>query len=64
MPGKDKLIALVGNIRGALSHVRAVAEQLPTADRWKTSLDYVVSKTAQHLLLGLPPNQFRVKKSH
>lgn len=28
---KDKRIALIGNIREALSHVRAVAEQLPTA---------------------------------
>ena len=41
---KDKLLALIVNIRKALSHVRAVAEQLPQADRWKTFLDYVVAK--------------------
>jgi hypothetical protein len=38
---KDKLLALIANIRAALSHVRAVAEQLPMTDRWKTFLEYV-----------------------
>ena len=41
---KDKLLALIANIRAALSHVRAVAEQLPQAVRWKTFLDYVVAR--------------------
>ena len=41
---KDKVLALIANIRAALSHVRKVAEQLPVSDRWKTFLDYVVAK--------------------
>lgn len=46
---KDKLLALITNIRAALSHVRAVAEQLPLTDRWKTFLDYVVAKITRPL---------------
>ena len=46
---KDKLLGLIANIRTALSYVRAVAEQLPQADRWKTFLDDVVAKITQHL---------------
>ena len=38
------LIALVTNIRLALSHVKAVAEQLPSVDRWHVLLNYIVSK--------------------
>jgi hypothetical protein len=57
---KDKLIALMANIRAALSHVRAVAEQLPRADRWKTFLDYVVAKITSPLPPGLPQNQLVV----
>ena len=41
----------IANIRAALSHVRAVAEQLPQTDRWKTFLDYVVAK----ITCPLPP---------
>jgi hypothetical protein len=46
---KDKLLALITNIRAALSHVKVVAEQLPQADRWKTFLDYVVAKITRPL---------------
>jgi hypothetical protein len=48
---RDKLMALIANIRAALSHVRAAAEQLPRVDRWKTFVDYVVSK----IIRTLPP---------
>jgi hypothetical protein len=41
---KTTLMVLIANIRAALSHVRRVAEQSPTADRWKTLLDYIVAK--------------------
>ncbi len=44
-------------IRGALSHVRAVAEQLPKSDRWKTFLDYVVAKITRPLPPWLPPDR-------
>ena len=54
---KDKLLALIANIRVALSHVRAVAEQLPHTDRWKTFLDYVVAKIARPLPPWLPPDR-------
>ena len=46
---KDKLLGLIANIRAALSYVRAVAEQLPRVDRWKTFLDYVVAKITRPL---------------
>jgi hypothetical protein len=35
---------LIANIRAALSHVRTVAEQSPSTDRWKTLLDYIVAR--------------------
>src|ERR1019366_4876390 len=38
------LMRLIANIRAALGHVRRVAEQSPTADRWKTLLDYIVAR--------------------
>jgi len=41
---KTTLIRLIANIRAALSHVRKVAEQSPTADRWKTLLNYIVAR--------------------
>jgi len=41
---KTNLMLLIANIRAALNHVRRVAEQSPTADRWKTLLDYIVAK--------------------
>ena len=41
---KTTLMLLIANIRAALSHVRKVAEQSPTTDRWKTMLDYIVAK--------------------
>jgi hypothetical protein len=39
---------LIANIRAALSHVRTVEEQLPTVDRWKTLLDYIVARIIPH----------------
>lgn len=38
------LIALITNIRLALAHVKMIAEQLPTVDRWQALLNYIVSK--------------------
>ena len=42
------LMRLIANIRAALGHVRRVAEQSPTADRWKTLLDYIVARIIPH----------------
>jgi hypothetical protein len=39
---------LIANIRAALGHVRRVAEQSPTADRWKPLLDYIVARIIPH----------------
>lgn len=39
-----RLIALISNIRLALAHVKVIAEQLPTIDRWHVLLNYIVSK--------------------
>jgi hypothetical protein len=57
---KDKLLALIANIRAALSHVSAVADQLPKADRWKTFLDCAVAKITHQLPPWHPPNQLAI----
>jgi len=49
----DKVLALIANVHAALSHVKAVAEQLPRCDRWKSFVDYVVAKITR----TLPPWQ-------
>ena len=54
---KDKLLMLIANIRTALNHVRAAAEQLPLTDRWKAFLDYVVAKITRPLPPWQPPDQ-------
>jgi hypothetical protein len=45
---RTALMRLITNIRAALSHVNRVAEQLPTTDRWKTLLDYIVARIVSH----------------
>jgi hypothetical protein len=40
---KDNLMKLISNVRQALNHVKAIAELLPSADRWKTLLAYIVA---------------------
>lgn len=54
---KDKLMELIANVREAISHVRAIAEQLPQSDRWKAFLDYVVAKITRPLPPWLPPDR-------
>jgi hypothetical protein len=54
---KDKLTELIANIRVALSHVRAVAEQLPQTNRWKTFVDYVVEKITRPFPSWHPPER-------
>jgi hypothetical protein len=41
---RTTLMVLVANVRAAISHVRRVAEQLSTMDRWKTLLNYIVAR--------------------
>lgn len=43
---------LFANICAALSHAKAVAEQLPQTDRWKTFLGYVVQRITRLCLFG------------
>lgn len=50
---KDKVLTLIANVHAALSHVKAVAEQLPGANRWTSFVDYVVAKITR----TLPPWQ-------
>ena len=45
---KATLMQLIANIRAALGHVRKVAEQSPTTNRWKTLLDYIVARIIPH----------------
>jgi hypothetical protein len=49
----DKLMVLIANIRAALTHVKAAAEQLPKMGRWQIFVDCVVAKIAR----PLPPWQ-------
>ena len=56
-----KLMALITNIRAALSQVRAVADQLPNTDRWRTFLDYVVAKITRPLPPWLSSKQLEVQ---
>jgi hypothetical protein len=51
---KTTLMLLIANIRAALSHVRRVAEQLPTVDRWKTLLNYIVARIIPRRLQKCP----------
>jgi len=52
---RDKLAALIANIRAALGHVRSVAEQLPQAKRWKAFVDDGVAKITRPPPPWLPP---------
>ena len=45
---RTTLMILIANIRAALTHVRTVAEQLPTVDKWKALLDYIVARIIPH----------------
>lgn len=42
----ETIKALIVNIRAALQHVRAIAEQLPNTDRWATLLRYICQRIA------------------
>lgn len=48
---RDKLMAMVNNIREALAHIKRVAEQLPNLDRWNTFLTYLI----RQIYLPTPP---------
>jgi hypothetical protein len=50
---KDKLVQLIVNIRAALSHVKAIAQQLPQSNRWQCFVDYVIARITR----PLPPWQ-------
>ncbi len=45
---RTTLTMLVANVRAAISHVKRVAEQLPSVDRWKTLLNYIVARIIPH----------------
>ena len=45
---RTALMPFIANIRAAPSHVRKVAEQSPSTDRWKTLLDYIVARIIPH----------------
>jgi hypothetical protein len=51
---RDKLMEYLANIRAALRHVRAVAEQLPQINRWQVFVDYVVAKITRPLMPQSP----------
>jgi hypothetical protein len=51
---KENLMKLISNVRKALNHVKAIAEQLPSADRWKTLLAYIVARMISKRTPRLP----------
>jgi hypothetical protein len=52
---RKSLIALINNVRAALAHVKATAEQLLNPDRWRLFLDYVVAQIAPKLATSNSP---------
>ena len=53
--GKVQTIkALVVNIRAALQHVKSIAEQLPSIDRWATLLRYICQRFAPTITSPMP----------
>ena len=52
---KDKLMALIANIRAALQHAKAAAEQFGSTDPWTILLRYVSDKIAPVLGPFGPP---------
>jgi hypothetical protein len=57
---KDKVLALIADMHVALSHVKAVAQQLPGCDRWKPVVDHVVAKITRKLPPWQTQNRFTV----
>ena len=56
MHGKASILkSLIANIRAALQHVKAAAEQFKAADRWATLLRYVSDRIAPTLPPFKPP---------
>lgn len=51
----ETIKTLVANIRAALQHVKAVAEQLPTLDRWATLVRYICQRIAPSIPPTPPP---------
>ena len=53
--GKVQTIkALIVNIRAALQHVKSIAEQLPSVDRWATLLRYICQRFAPTITTPTP----------
>ena len=51
--GKVQTIkALVVSLRAALQHVKSIAEQLPSVDRWATLLRYICQRFAPTIVIA------------
>jgi hypothetical protein len=55
---RENLIKLIFNVRKALNHVKAIAEQVPSAGRWKTLLAYIVARIISKRTPRLPIRGF------
>ncbi len=47
--------AMIDNVHAAIRHVKAIAEQLPKADRWTTLLAYICQRIVGQIGLPVPP---------
>ena len=47
--------SMIANVRAAIEHVKAAAEQLPRLDRWRSLLDYICRRIVGATALPTPP---------
>jgi hypothetical protein len=47
--------SMIANVRAAIAHVRATAEQLPGAQRWRALLAYICARIAGSVTFPTPP---------
>lgn len=56
MHAKAGLIkSMIANVRAAIQHVRAAAQQLPKLDRWRVLLTYICQRIVGQITLPTPP---------
>ena len=47
--------SMIANVQAAIAHVRAIAEQLPAAQRWRALLAYICARITGSTALPTPP---------
>jgi hypothetical protein len=47
--------SMIANVRAAIGHVKAIAQQLPSIDRWGALLHYICQRIVGPNSLSIPP---------